>query len=66
MKDSGSSGSSTTGVRDPILLTLVVLLALSLRSYFDDLIPYPFGLLILVVFIVTRIHYANQIRKTPR
>ena len=44
-------------VRDPILLTLVGLLALSLGSYFAELIPYPFGLVILVGFIVARILY---------
>jgi hypothetical protein len=53
-------------VRDPILLALIGLLALSLGSWFADLIPYPFGLLILVVFIVARSHYANRIRKNPR
>ena len=52
-------------VRDPILLTLVGLLALSLVSWFAGLIPYPFGLLILVVFIVARLHYKNRIWKNP-
>lgn len=53
-------------IRDPILLALVGLLALSLASWFADLIPYPFGLLILVVFIVARLYYTNRIRKNPR
>ena len=53
-------------IRDPNLLTLVGLLALSLGSWFADLIPSPFGLLILVVFIVARLHNANRIRKNPR
>ena len=53
-------------VRDPILLALVGLLALSLGSWFAGLIPYPFGLLILVVFIVARLHYADRNWKNPR
>ena len=48
------------------MLTLVGLLALSLGSYFADLIPYPFGLVILVVFIVIRLIYRNQSGETPR
>jgi hypothetical protein len=66
MKNRGHSGSPMNRVRDPILLALIGLLALSLGSWFADLIPYPFGLLILVVFIVARLHYANRIRKNPR
>jgi hypothetical protein len=41
-------------VRDPLLLTLVGLLALTLGSYFAGLIPYPFGVLILTGLIVAR------------
>lgn len=39
--------------------TLLGLLALSLAGYLAGLIPYPFALVILVVFIVARILYGN-------
>ena len=66
MQTTGRSSSPMNSVRDPILLALIGLLALSLGSWFADLIPYPFGLLILVVFIVARLHYTNRVWKNSR
>ena len=40
---------------DRILLVLVGLLSASLAAFFLGLIPYPFGLLVLLVLIVARI-----------
>jgi len=53
-------------LRDPIFLLLAGLLALSLAAYFGDLIPYPFGLLILLAFIVARIVHKTNVRRTPK
>jgi len=41
--------------KDPILLILLGILALSLLAFLTGVLPYPFGLLILSVFIVARI-----------
>jgi uncharacterized membrane protein YccC len=40
---------------DPILLALLGILAASLLAFFLGAIPYPFGLIVLSVFIVARI-----------
>jgi hypothetical protein len=42
---------------DPVLITLSVLLAASVTAFFLGFIPYPFGLLVLGFFIVSRILY---------
>ena len=44
-------------LKDPVLLVLVGLLGLTLTAFFMDVLPYPFGILILLIFIVTRILY---------
>ena len=41
--------------KDPILLILLGILALSLLAFLTGVLPYPFGMLILSVFIVARI-----------
>ena len=41
--------------RDPVLLLLFGMLALSLAGYFAGYIPYPFGLLILLVLVLSRV-----------
>ena len=41
--------------KDPILLILLGMLALSLLAFLTGVLPYPFGMLILSVFIVARI-----------
>ena len=40
---------------DPVLLILLGTLALSLLAFLAGVLPYPFGMLILSVFIVARI-----------
>jgi len=40
---------------DPILLALLGILAASLLAFFLGAIPYPFGLIVLTVFIVAGI-----------
>ncbi|MCB1750650.1 MAG: hypothetical protein KDI74_02935 [Gammaproteobacteria bacterium] len=41
--------------RDPLLLLLLTILAISLLAFMAGLLPYPFGLLVLSAFIVARI-----------
>jgi len=43
--------------RDPLLLVLVGILAISLLAFFVGALPYPFGLLILSAFIAARIFH---------
>ena len=40
---------------DPLLITLSVLLAASVTAFFLGFIPYPYGLLVLGFFIISRI-----------
>lgn len=40
---------------DPVLGLLVVLLLASLAGFFSGVFPYPFGFLVLLVFVVARI-----------
>ena len=42
---------------DPVLVTLSVLLVASLAAFVLGFIPYPYGLLVLGVFIASRILY---------
>lgn len=53
-------------LRDPVILLLSGLLALSLAAYFGKLIPYPFGLLILLVLIAARILHTTNGHRTPK
>lgn len=48
--------------RDPILLVLLGVLAASLLAFFFEILPYPFGLLVLSVFIAARIVHKSQFR----
>ena len=41
--------------KDRVLLVLVGLLVLTLTAFMAGVLPYPFGILILLVFIVARI-----------
>lgn len=41
--------------RDPVLLGLVGLLLLTVAAFLAGVLPYPFGILILLVFIVARL-----------
>ncbi len=43
--------------KDPILLVLLGLLATSLLAFLVGAIHYPYGLLILILFITARIMY---------
>ena len=45
---------------DPILLVLLGILAASLLAYFFEILPYPFGLLVLSVFIAARIVHKSR------
>jgi hypothetical protein len=42
-------------LNDPILLVLLALLGLTVGAFFLGALPYPFGILILLVFIVARV-----------
>jgi hypothetical protein len=42
---------------DPILLVLLGLLGLTVTAFFLGVLPYPFGFLILMVLIVSRLLY---------
>ena len=43
--------------KDPVVLTLLGLLLASLLAFVLGIIPYPFGLFILTVFIAARLFY---------
>ncbi len=43
--------------KDPVLLALLGLLLASLLAFILGIIPYPFGLFILTIFIAARIFY---------
>ena len=45
--------------KDPILLALVGILATLLLLFFVGVIPYPFGLLVLLAFITARVLYKS-------
>ena len=42
-------------LKDPVLLVLLALLALTVTAFLLGVLPYPYGILILLVFIVARI-----------
>ena len=44
-------------LKDPIFLALTGILATLLLLFFLGVIPYPFGLLVLLAFIVARVLY---------
>jgi len=46
-------------LKDPVLLALAGILATVLLLFFFGVIPYPFGLLVLLVFITARILYKS-------
>ena len=43
--------------KDPVLLGLVGLLVLTVTAFLAGVLPYPFGILVLLIFIVARILY---------
>lgn len=45
--------------KDPILLALAGILAILLLLFFVGVIPYPFGLLVLLVVITARVLYKS-------
>ena len=48
----------TVGMRwfkEPVLLGLIGLLVLTVAAFLAGILPYPFGILILLVFIVARL-----------
>jgi hypothetical protein len=51
---------------DPVLITLSGLLLASLLAFFLDIIPYPYGLLVLAAFIAARILYLQGSGKRGR
>jgi ABC-type multidrug transport system permease subunit len=44
-------------LKDRVLLVLLGLLGLTLSAFFLGVLPYPFGILILLVLIVSRLLY---------
>jgi hypothetical protein len=44
-------------LKDPVLLGLLGLLGLTVSAFFLGILPYPFGILILLVLIVARVLY---------
>ena len=42
-------------LKDRVLLVLLGLLGLTLTAFFLDVLPYPFGILILLVLILSRV-----------
>ena len=44
-------------LNDRVLLVLLGLLGLTLTAFFLGVLPYPFGILILLVLIVSRLLY---------
>jgi hypothetical protein len=44
-------------LNDRVLLVLLGLLGLTVTAFFLGVLPYPFGILILLVFIVSRLLY---------
>lgn len=51
---------------DPVLAVLIVLLSATLLAFLAGIIPYPFGLLVLLVLITARILYLRGIAKRER
>ncbi len=43
------------GIMDPLLLTLVLLLAATLTVFLAGWLPYPFGALVLALWIIARL-----------
>ena len=46
-------------LKDPVFLALVGILATVLLLFFLDVIPYPFGFLVLLAFITARVLYKS-------
>jgi hypothetical protein len=44
-------------LKDPVLLVLLVLLVLTMSAFFLGILPYPFGMLILLALIAARVLY---------
>jgi len=44
-------------LKDRVLLVLLGLLGLTLAAFFMGVLPYPFGILILLMLIVSRLLY---------
>ena len=49
---------------DPVLIIIAVLLIASLLAFIGGLFPYPYGLLVLLIFFVARL-LAIQNKKSP-
>lgn len=45
---------------DPALLALIVLLSLTLTGFLLGVLPYPVGIIVLIVFIFVRIQQLQQ------
>jgi hypothetical protein len=52
-----STLSAVNCLKDRVLLVLLGLLGLTLTAFFLGVLPYPFGILILLVLIVSRVLY---------
>ena len=49
--------SAMKPLNDRVLLVLIGLLGLTLTAFFLGVLPYPFGILILLLLIVSRLLY---------
>ena len=45
---------------DPVLLILSALLLASLVAFLLDIFPYPFGMIVLTIFIIARVFYLKD------
>lgn len=47
--------------KDPFLLLLAVLLLISLAAFIGGLMPYPYGVLVLTIFLLARVMHLHQL-----
>jgi len=47
--------------KDPFLLLLAVLLLISLAAFLGGLMPYPYGVLVLTIFLLARVMHLHQL-----
>jgi hypothetical protein len=45
---------------DPYVLVALILLMMTLGAFFSGIIPYPVGILVLVVFLMMRIRFIRN------
>ncbi len=55
----GAVGRGSRLLRDPVLLVLSLLLAITLLAFLAGVTPYPFGVLVLLILVVARVLYRS-------